>query len=208
MSAYSQWIIFLSDFADQAVIIPLSLVMAVTLWLLGWRRGCYGWLLSVGTTLSCIVASKLFFYLIRSFTDFGVNLLSPSSHAAAGALVYGSLFALVLRGGRAGVRTAIVTSCCFAWFFGFTRIELGVHTRSEVAFGSLIGILGAIMFVKIAGKVPHTLNRIRLAAAAVLIILLVYGHTLKGEGPIRYAANLLHLTIINALAVPQHDVPQ
>jgi hypothetical protein len=200
MVGYLSWVDFLSDFADESVIIPLSMVIGLVLWLLGWRKGCYGWLIAVFGTLSGIVLSKLFFYFLTGFRfiHLPINLISPSSHAAAGSLVYGSLLALLLRGGRAGMRTALVTSGLFALFFSLTRLELGVHTRSEVLFGSLLGMAGAVAFVRIAGKMPHELNKIRLAAASAIVVLMVYGHKWKGEQPIRYVATAMQVIVKTA----------
>ena len=200
--SYLSWVNWLSNFADQAVILPLTLAIALTLWLFGWRKGAYGMIVSVLGTLVAVVATKLFFYFLTGFhaLRLPIGLVSPSSHAAAGAVVYGILVALLLRGGRAGVRTAAVTSCFFALFFSLTRVELHVHTRSEVVFGSLLGVIGAITFAKIAGRMPREFNRVRLAGAAGLAILLMYGHTLHGEEPIRYVATSAQILVKEAIA--------
>ena len=39
---------FLTDFADQAVVLPLVLVLALVLAAQGWRRGAAAWLVAVG----------------------------------------------------------------------------------------------------------------------------------------------------------------
>jgi membrane-associated phospholipid phosphatase len=197
------WSLFLSDFADQGVILPLALVMALTLRLLGWRRGAIGWLIAVGGTLGAIVLAKLVFLTLPSLLPF--RLVSPSAHAAAGALVYGSLLALLLRGGRAGPRTAFVTSTLFALGFGTTRLDLGVHSLAEVLVGAGLGIIGSISFVKIAGRMPHSVNRLRLAAASALVILLVYGNSLSGEHAVRAASGMVRTMIQTAIAQPRGD---
>src|SRR4051812_15420635 len=171
--------VFWSQFADESVILPLALAMGVTLALLGWRQGAKGWLIAVLGTLGTIIAAKLVFLTIRGLLPF--DLVSPSAHVAAGALVYGSLTALLLRGGRAGPRTAIVTSLLFAYLFGTSRIELGAHSQSEVLVGAIVGLIGSVTFVRIAGRMPRGFNRIRLAAASALAVLLVYGHRFSGE---------------------------
>jgi membrane-associated phospholipid phosphatase len=195
-----QFIISLSDLADQAVILPLSLAIAIFFWLIGWKRGAYGWLLAVFGTLSCVVISKFTFYLIQSFVRLPIALTSPSSHAAAGALVWGSLAALCLRGGRAGVRTAIATSGLCATLFSLTRLQLGVHTRSEVVTGSLIGVLGCVAFVVLAGRTRRAFYRVRLMALAATVVCCTWGSSLHAEHLIRSAAYVAESAIKHAFA--------
>jgi membrane-associated phospholipid phosphatase len=184
---------FLTAFADQGVMVPMSLAMTLVLWALGWPQGAKGWLIATVGTLTAIVAAKIIFYIFTGYMPF--HLVSPSSHAAAGAMVYGSLLALVLRGGRAGVRTAIVTSSLFAIGFSATRLKIGAHSNSEVIVGSILGILGTIAFVKIAGRMPTSVNRLRLAGATALVVLALYGHRWDGETMIRTATSNMRQTL-------------
>ncbi len=39
---------FLTDFADQAVVLPFALVVAVALGVAGWWRGAFAWIAGVG----------------------------------------------------------------------------------------------------------------------------------------------------------------
>src|SRR5690349_19218340 len=50
---------FLTDFADQAVIMPLVLAVAVALALQGWRRGAFVWLAVVAVTFIVMLMLKL-----------------------------------------------------------------------------------------------------------------------------------------------------
>ena len=52
---------FITDFADQALILPLVLAVAVSLLLQGWRRGAGAWLLAVFMTFAVMVGLKLVF---------------------------------------------------------------------------------------------------------------------------------------------------
>ncbi len=201
MTSISAWVAFFSNFADEAVILPLSIAIGATFLIFRWQRGAISWLIAVVTTLATVVMLKLFFYIVRGFVDFGINLRSPSSHAAAGALVYGTLLALLLRGSRAGIRTVLASSGAFALFFSLTRIELRVHTRSEVVIGSLLGIIGAMLFVILAGRLPLDTNRrIKLAVVSSLIIVTVYGNRLSGENFIKAVARHIDATVAQAIA--------
>ena len=52
---------FLTDFADQAVVLPLVFALAAVLAWQGWRRGALLWLATIGLTFSVILALKLVF---------------------------------------------------------------------------------------------------------------------------------------------------
>ena len=41
---------FVTDFADQAVILPLLLMVAIALWWCGWRRGALAWAIGVAAS--------------------------------------------------------------------------------------------------------------------------------------------------------------
>ena len=53
--------IFLTDFFDQAVVLPVVAAVAAVLALLGWWRGAIGWLLAVGVTFGAVLILKLGF---------------------------------------------------------------------------------------------------------------------------------------------------
>ena len=71
----------ISDFADQAVTLPLAVGTGLLLAASGWRRGAIAWMVAIGATLGLIVLLKL-----RFFACEGGN---PSGHTAAAAAVYG-----------------------------------------------------------------------------------------------------------------------
>ena len=50
---------FLTDFADQAVVLPLIATVALMLGLLGWRRGALAWLVAVGVSFASVLVLKL-----------------------------------------------------------------------------------------------------------------------------------------------------
>src|ERR1043166_4884615 len=89
--------IFLTDFADQAVVLPVVLVVALLLAATGWWRGAVVWLGVVGGTFGVVLFLKLVFMSCQPvFIPW--ELRSPSGHTAAAAVVAGGVRALI--GGR------------------------------------------------------------------------------------------------------------
>src|SRR5476649_744774 len=85
---------FLTDFADQAVTLPIVASVALVLAVLGWWRGALAWLAVVGVTFGVILVLKL--GLMACEPVFGAwSLRSPSGHTAAAAVVAGGLAALL-----------------------------------------------------------------------------------------------------------------
>lgn len=173
---------FLTDFADQAVILPLVLVVALALALQGWRRGAVVWLTVIGTTFATILLLKLVF--LGCAAVFGpVDLRSPSGHVAAVSVVTGGLVAVLTRG-RRWVAPAVLLA---AVLIGLTRVGLHAHSWPEVILGGGIGLVGALTLAHHAG--PPPLPRPRpLILAAVLVLTLFHGRHLQAEVIIRQAA--------------------
>ena len=88
----------LTDFADEAVVLPLIAVVALMLGLLGWRRGALAWLGAVGLSFTSVLALKLVFATCGPALGLPA-LRSPSGHTAAAAVVAGGI-AVVLGQGR------------------------------------------------------------------------------------------------------------
>ncbi len=85
---------FVTDFADQAVILPLIACVAVALWLAGWRRGVAVWCCGTAATLGLMLVLKVAFRACGP-EMFGGAIESPSGHTAAAGAVYGSIFAFL-----------------------------------------------------------------------------------------------------------------
>jgi hypothetical protein len=79
---------YLTDFADQAVILPLVFATAVALAVQGWWRGAAIWLIVVGATFLTTLTFKLMFLACSPL--FGpLDVHSPSGHVAAATVVTG-----------------------------------------------------------------------------------------------------------------------
>jgi membrane-associated phospholipid phosphatase len=177
---------FLTDFADQAVILPLTVAVAASLLAQRWRRGAAAWLLVVAATLGTTLALKLGFHACSE--TFGLSSLhTPSGHAAAAAVISGGLAGLL------GLRraAALLAAVGVVALIGLTRLRLGAHSLPEVAVGSLVGLLGAAALLRLAGPPPPGFDARRTVLVAALVLLLFHGLHMPAEAHIRASAAFL-----------------
>jgi membrane-associated phospholipid phosphatase len=174
---------FITDFADQAVILPLAAAIGVALLAEGWHRGAAAWTLAVAGTFAVMLALKLLFMACAQ--SFGTPYIhTPSGHVAAATVVAGGL-AAVLLGRRASV---LPLAALVAVLIGISRIVLGAHSLQEVLLGALVGMVGASALLLIAGRLPPTLNVRRIAVVAVAVVVVFHGLHLPAEAHIRATA--------------------
>ncbi|MGH7057623.1 MAG: phosphatase PAP2 family protein, partial [Acetobacteraceae bacterium] len=133
---------FITDFADLAVIIPLSLVAAAMLGLTGWWRGAIVWLLAICVPLAIMALLKLALFACGP-VRIGELVQSPSGHTASAAIVYGGLTGLIALRQGAGLVPALLPAPIAAALIGLSRLALDVHTLPEVLIGGAIGCAGA-----------------------------------------------------------------
>jgi membrane-associated phospholipid phosphatase len=175
--------LFLTDFADQAVVLPVVVAVAIVLAALGWRRGALAWLLAISVTFGVMLLLKLGF--VACSPVFGPwALRSPSGHTAAAAVVAGGLVAVL--GGT--LRAVLLAALLAALTIGLSRLELGEHSLPEVAAGAMVGLLGAMGLARLAGKPPRA-RPVPLLAVAVLIAMLLHGRHLPAEAAIWRASD-------------------
>jgi membrane-associated phospholipid phosphatase len=173
---------YLTDFADQAVIIPLVLAIAVALAVLGWRRGAIVWLLVVAGTFLATLTFKLMF--LACSPVFGPSdIHSPSGHVAAATVVTGGLAAMLTHR-RSSILPAAVLA---AIVIGVSRLVLGMHSLPEVVVGAVIGLAGALALLRFAGPPPR-LRIAPLIAVIVVVAGLFHGLHLPAEAAIRHTA--------------------
>jgi membrane-associated phospholipid phosphatase len=174
---------YLTDFADQALILPLVLAIAVALAVQGWRRGALTWLIVVAGTFAATLSFKLLF--LACSPVFGpMDVHSPSGHVAAATVVAGGLAAMLTRH-RATIVPAAVLA---AIVIGVSRLALGAHTLPEVIVGALIGLAGAAALLRFAGTPPPTLRIAPLLAVIVIVAAICHGLHLPAEAAIRHTA--------------------
>lgn len=164
----------LSDFADQAVVLPLTLAVALALLATGRRRATRAWMLAVPGTLAAMLVLKIAFLSCPAAWPV---LRSPSGHAAAAAAVYGSL------AWSMGFRWAWLAALAAGGAVGASRLALDLHSPAEVGLGVLVGVLGAIAFTVLAGPAPRS-PRWPIVAAVAVVLAGFHGQRLGAEAGI------------------------
>lgn len=187
---------FLTDFADQAVVLPLAAAIAIGLAACGWRRGALAWIAAVAGTLGIMGVLKLASHACGPLLP-GLHLRSPSGHTAAAAAVYGGLIALLGRRflDRPAWLGAGAVLCAAA--IGASRLALGVHSVIEVAIGGIVGVAGAFVLIRLAGRPPPALRPAPLVAAVLAVAVAFHGFHLPAEAAIRDSA-LVHIWPLSA----------
>ena len=182
---------FVTDFADQGVILPLIAAVAVSLGLNArWRLACV-WLGATSFVLGATLALKVGCYLCGVFAPaLGLQqagLVSPSGHVAAACIAYGGLVALFARPAGSG-RVACAVSLAIAVVVGATRVALGDHSWGEVVIGAAIGTVGAVSFTVFAARAAGTVSNRALIGACLPVLLLFHGVHLSFEQTIHHAS--------------------
>ena len=174
---------FLTDFADQAVVLPLVAAIAIVLIGRGWWRGALAWLGVIGVTFCVVLVLKLSFLACGPvFAPW--TLRSPSGHTAAAAVVAGGLAALLT--GR--LAAALPVALLAATGIGMSRVALGYHSVLEVVIGAALGVTGAAAMSRLAGPPPSG-RTVSLLAAAGVVALMLHGFRLPAEAAIWHASH-------------------
>ena len=178
---------FLTNFADQAVVLPLAACVFAVLLALHWRRGALAWGACVSGVLAVMLVLKLVTLACGSHLAW-TGVVSPSGHTATAAVVYGGLFALLARHSRAGTLAAAAAGGLFALGIGLTRLALHVHTPADVAVGAVVGVAGAVLMQRLAGERPSGPASLWLLAATCLVLLVFHGDRLEAETRLHWLA--------------------
>ena len=174
---------FISNFADQAVLLPLAAIAALGLGLVRWWRGLAAWAVCVAGAFGTMLVLKIL--CLQLAPRLGVLApMSPSGHVAAGCMIYGGLWVLLLRGRVPGVVVAAAPVALVA-VIGISRIRLGAHTPVEVAVGAVVGLLSVAMLARLAGTRPNRPVWPLLAAVSCTMVAL-HGVHLPAEQAIRH----------------------
>jgi membrane-associated phospholipid phosphatase len=174
---------FVTDFADQAVVLPVVAAIGIALLAQGWRRGAAAWVVAVAATFAVMLLLKLVF--IACPVSVGISgLRTPSGHVAAATVVAGGLAALLLRRPRPALSVAVMA----AMVIGISRLALGAHSTLEVAVGAGVGLAGALLLIGLSGSVPEHVSARRITTVALLVALVFHGLHLPAEAHIRSTA--------------------
>ncbi len=178
---------FLTNFADQAVVLPLAACVFITLFALGWRRGALAWGACVAGVLAVMLVLKLVTLACGAHVAW-TGLASPSGHTATAAVVYGGLFALLAPRSRNATLVAAAAGGAVALGIGLTRLALHVHTVADVLVGAAVGVGGAVLMRRLAGTRPSRLATPWLLAGACLVLLVFHGDKLEAETRLHWLA--------------------
>lgn len=179
---------FVTNFADQAVLLPLVGAVAAGLYVAGWRRGALVWSGAIACTWAAMLLLKLACLACGYLIVEGLN--SPSGHTAAAATAFGGIGGLIVRWRGGNWRWTIPISAGFAAVVGLSRLLLHVHTPLEVAIAGVIGVLGATVLVATAGMPPSRVRLWPLLGAMAAVVLLLHGLHLPAESAIRRFVSL------------------
>lgn len=174
---------FITDFADQGVILPVLAVGGLVMLLRGWWRGAAVWVLTASLVLAFMLLLKIAGLYYAWFVH--VPIISPSGHVAAACVVYGGLLFMMGQGWFARFPALMLPSVlAVGLVIGQTRLMLHAHTLLEVVIGCMVGCAGGVMVGRKCGPVPHPLW-IYLLPCVGCIACLFHGCHLGIEGTIR-----------------------
>lgn len=177
--------VFVSDFADQAVMLPLAGVVLATLASVGWWRGAGAWLVAVCGTFATIAVLKA--GAITMQATFGSDYASsPSGHVASACVVYGGMAVLLLRGAVPGFVIAGIPIVLLG-VIGYSRVSLGMHTPADVLIGGIVGVGGLASLAALMGPRPR-LSLWSVTAAGGMTVLALHGLHMPAEEAIQFAA--------------------
>lgn len=163
---------FLTDFADAAVTLPLAALVLAALLTAGGARTAWAWSGAVGATFAAALALKLAFGVMSGFGCV-TSIVSPSGHTAGGTIVYAGL-ARVL-----GLRRApsFALAVALAVMIGLSRVLLGFHTPAEALLGGVTGVAGMAVLLRGLGEDALLGRRARatLASMAAALVLVLHG---------------------------------
>lgn len=170
---------FLTDFADQAVVLPVVFAIGLVLLAQRWWRGAAAWAVTIVATFAAMFALKVL--LIPCGT---AAMHTPSGHVAAATVVTGGLAAILRR--RRGI--VMPVSLLAAVVIGVSRLVLGLHTWPEVSIGALVGFVGAMAMQRLAGPPPPGIDARQLVLITLVVALVFHGLHLPAEAEIRGTA--------------------
>ncbi len=177
---------FITNFADQAVLVPSAVAVAAGFAVAGWHRGALAWSGVLACTWVSILLSKLACLLCEPLWAEGLH--SPSGHTAGAAAAAGGFFGLVVRRWGGDWRWTVPISTGFAAVIGLSRLALDAHTGLDVLVAGVVGVGSAVALVLLAGPPPAKLRLSPILAALAVMILLLHGSQASAEATIQRIA--------------------
>jgi membrane-associated phospholipid phosphatase len=139
MTAWS----FITRWGNSLLLLPTAAWIGVSLWAFGERPIAWRWIVSLGTAVLLVLASKI------AFLGWGVgsralDFTGISGHSTLAAAVL-PMFAWWLVQDRAATTRvrAVCAAAAFAVVVGLSRVLLSAHSVSEVVAGLVLGLVVA-----------------------------------------------------------------
>ena len=177
---------FVTDFADQAVLVPSAIAVAVGFGAAGWHRGALAW----SGVLACAWVSILLLKLACLLYDplWAEGLHSPSGHTAGAGAAAGGFFGLIVRRRGGDWRWTVPISAGLATVIGLSRLALQVHTGPDVLVAGVLGVGSAMVLVMLAGPPPPRLRLSPIITVCAVMMLLLHGSQTSAEATIQRIA--------------------
>lgn len=145
------------EFANEDLMLPLALLVAVELFAMGWRRAAWSWVGAVGSAIGLVMLAKLVASACPRVFPYGWDVRDPSAHVTASVVIYGGMVALLaaphwrrwaglLGGAAAGLLT------------GYTQFALALHTMGDLLLAGTLGIGAVWEFSLLIGSRPNLLR--------------------------------------------------
>jgi hypothetical protein len=180
---------FITDFGDQAVLLPLALWVATWLAFSGCRQAARQWLVCLGAVLAAMVVLKLAVLGCISGTS---ALTSPSGHTATAVFVFGGIAALAL---RLRLSWVLLAGLALAILFGTSRVVLHAHSVLDVVVGGAVGLTALGGFGWLVRRAPLDASPSRLLLVCLPVLILLHGVHLNMEPHLRLAGRWLGLAL-------------
>lgn len=179
---------FVTNFADQAILLPATIAVGICFGLAGWRRGALAWSGVIACTWIVIFLLKLACLACGPLVVEGLR--SPSGHTAAAATAIGGFLGLIVRRNGGDWRWTIPISAGLAVVIGLSRLILHVHTGVDVVVAGVVGVVGASALVILTGRPPAGLRLSPAISTLAIVILLLHGSQMPAEAAIRHFSSL------------------
>ncbi len=173
----------LTDFGSTAVLIPVSVALAVWLLFQPSRRLALWWLAAAAVCIGGTAVLKVVFFVCPP----DPSLQSPSGHTSLSTFVYGALAMLLAAHGQGWLRKAsVVAGILVVLAIAVSRVLLGAHTVIETALGLAVGLAAlAIFFGAYSARQPSFVHVRPLFLGVALLIVLLHGQQLQAEELLR-----------------------
>lgn len=147
---------FITDFADQAVVLPVAGTFALSLAAQRWWRAAGGWAVASLVLLAVMLAAKLAFAACgEAGGETLAGLSNPSGHTAVAGLVAGGMARVFARGVRPSLAWPAIAGLLAAVAIGMTRVALGEHSVADVVAATPIGVSGGVLAAWLMGPPPQ-----------------------------------------------------